>query len=88
MPTYEYFCPDNGQSLEVLHGMTTTLKTWGEVCDKIDQDPGDTPSDTPVEKLLGSGMVLSNSRADLATPDACSGPMPGGGCCGGMCFGR
>ncbi|MEM6551807.1 MAG: zinc ribbon domain-containing protein [Planctomycetota bacterium] len=80
MPTYEYFCPDNGQSLEVMHGMTTTLNTWGELCDQADLDPGDTPADTPIEKLLGTGMLLSNSRADL-TPGSASNT--GGGCCGG-----
>lgn len=31
MPTYEYFCPENGRSVEALHGMNTTLTTWGAV---------------------------------------------------------
>ena len=53
-PTYEYFCPENGRSVEVLHGMSTTLSTWGEVCAAQDLEPGDTPTHTRVEKLLGT----------------------------------
>jgi len=82
MPTFDYFCPANGRSVEVLHGMSTTLETWGDVCDAEGIDPGATAADTPVEKLLGTGMVLTNSRADLKD---CVGPPPQGGCCGGGC---
>ncbi|MEE9405365.1 MAG: hypothetical protein V3V20_10760 [Algisphaera sp.] len=83
MPTYEYFCPENGQSVEVLHPMSTTLNTWGEICSTQDLDLGNTPANTPVEKLLGTGMVLTNARA--ARNDNCGGPSPSGGCCGGGC---
>ena len=82
MPTYEYFCPENGRSVEVLHGMSTTLSTWGEVCAAQDLEPGDTPTHTRVEKLLGTGMVLTHARADL---NDCASPTPQGGCCGGGC---
>ena len=85
MPTYEYYCTDNHETVEVMHPMSRTVATWGELCDAADRDPGPTPRDTPVEKLLGAGMVLKSSRADLAAPANCSGPMPSGGCCGGMC---
>ena len=87
MPTYQYFCPENHQTLDVLHAMSRTVSTWGEACEIVGRDPGDTDPATPVEKLLGAGMVLNNSRADLADPGACSGPTPAGGCCGGMCGG-
>jgi predicted nucleic acid-binding Zn ribbon protein len=85
MPTYEYYCPENARTVEVMHGMNATLLTWGEVCKQADVEAGETPPDTPVEKLLGAGMVLTNSRAELASPQVCSGPNPMGGCCGGMC---
>ena len=84
MPTYQYYCTDNHQTVDVLHGMSRRVETWGEVCELADRDLGATPADAPVEKLLGTGMVLTNSRADLST---CSGPTPAGGCCGGMCGG-
>lgn len=84
MPTYQYYCTDNQQTLEVMHGMSTGIETWGELCEYAEQDPGKTPVDTPVEKLLGTGMVL----AKKPTADDYSGPPMGGGCCGGMCGGH
>ena len=86
MPTYEYYCPENGRTVEAMHGMTTTLETWGEVCERAEVEPGPTPADTPVEKLLGAGMVVA--RREVPDPGACTGPTPGGGCCGGMCSGH
>jgi predicted nucleic acid-binding Zn ribbon protein len=32
MPTYDYFCEDNQQTVSVAHGMRERLWTWGEVC--------------------------------------------------------
>ena len=81
MPTYEYFCPANGRSVEVLHPMSKTLATWGDVCAAQDLDPADTAPETPVEKKWGAGVVLTNSRAELN--DGPAGPP--GGCCGGGC---
>lgn len=82
MPTYEYFCPENGRSVEVLHGMNTTLTTWGAVCASQAIDPGTTPASAPVQKRLGTGMVLTHSRAQF---NDCTNPTPPSGCCGGSC---
>ena len=84
MPSYEYYCTDNHQTLEVMHGMSRTVATWGELCELAEVDLGKTPADTPVEKLLGTGMVL----AKKPSTDSCAGPPTGGGCCGGMCGGH
>lgn len=80
MPTYEYYCPANHQSVEVMHGMSRSVTTWAELCELADQPIGQTPGDTPVEKLLSAGMVITGDRqaADLN----CGNP---GGCCGGGC---
>ena len=61
MPTYEYYCSDNHQTVEVMHAMATQLSSWGEVCESAGIDRGTTPAKTPVEKLLGAGMVISIS---------------------------
>jgi hypothetical protein len=84
MPSYEYYCTDNHRTVEVMHGMSRTVATWGELCELAEQEPGPTPPETPVEKLLGTGMVLSKQPS---AGDACTGPPMGGGCCGGMCGG-
>lgn len=52
MPVYEYLCPANGRALTVVHPMTQRVATWGELCSLAGCDPGDTPLDAPVEKLL------------------------------------
>ena len=78
MPTYEYYCPANRQTLEVMHPMSRTVATWGELCELAESKPGKTAPSEPVEKLLSAGMVISS---DKNTPDFdCGNP---GGCCGG-----
>jgi len=52
MPVYEYYCPENDRHVEVIHGMKESLSTWGELCAMANIDPGATPIDSPVERLL------------------------------------
>lgn len=52
MPTYDYFCPQNGQVITVSHSMRESLNTWSELCEAAGVAPGDTPLDAPVERLL------------------------------------
>jgi predicted nucleic acid-binding Zn ribbon protein len=59
MPIYEYLCPDNGSTIEVLHGMNEKLTTWGELCARAGVDTGTTPPGAPVEKLLFAPGVSS-----------------------------
>lgn len=77
MPTYEYYCPANQQTLEVMHSMSRTVSTWGELCELADAKPGKTAASEPVEKLLSAGMVISS---DKQSDSGCCNP---GGTCGG-----
>ena len=52
MPVYEYYCPENDRHVEVIHGMKESLSTWGELCSMARIEPGATPADSPVERLL------------------------------------
>jgi predicted nucleic acid-binding Zn ribbon protein len=52
MPIYEYHCPANDRTIEVVHGMTEKLETWGALCAAAGQPVCDTPADAPVERLL------------------------------------
>lgn len=52
MPIYEYLCPANGQTVEVVHGMSERLANWGELCKAAGLDPGSTATESPVERLL------------------------------------
>ena len=82
MPTYDYRCPANEQIVEVNHRMSETLSTWGELCETLGIDTGDTPPDSPVERLATGGNVVNSSALSNPQAPACS----TGGCCGGgMC---
>ncbi len=66
MPVYEYFCQTNKTAVEIEHPITESLSTWGELCDRTGIDPGETPKDSPVEKLLfPAGIATPKTNADL-----------------------
>lgn len=83
MPTYDYRCPANDRVVEVSHRMSENMATWGEICERLGMDAGDTPSDSPVVRLATGGNIVSSSSSGggMEMP-ACN----TGGCCGGgMC---
>lgn len=84
MPTYDYLCRANQRIVEVRHKIGETVKTWGEVCRLAGIDPGETPEDSPVEKLITGGNVISSSS--LKNPEPCGAETCGMGACGsGLC---
>lgn len=58
MPTYDYYCEANDRKIEVSHKMSENISNWGELCDRASADPGDTPCDAPVRRLI-TGEPLS-----------------------------
>ena len=82
MPSYDYYCEANQQTVEVRHGMNEKLATWGEVCEKSGLEPGRTALKTPVQRLISGGAVVSSSALHNPDAPACA----AGGCCaGGAC---
>ena len=78
MLTYDYFCEENQQTVPVSHGIRERLATWGELCAKAGIDLGATPAETPVERLISGGLLVSTGSkggSPLPLPMA-------GGCCG------
>lgn len=58
MPTYDYYCPANDQTVQVSHKMSQDVNTWGDVCALTGQPPGETPADSPVEKVhLAANLI-------------------------------
>ncbi len=57
MPTYEYKCEQNGETLEVVHSMSRSVSGWGELCEIAGRDPGDTPENAKVVRLLSASAV-------------------------------
>jgi hypothetical protein len=83
MPTYDYRCPANGQMFEVNHRMSEEIRTWGELCEKTGSAPGETPADSPVERMAtGGNLMASNNLGSGFDAPSCA----TGSCCpGGMC---
>ncbi len=63
MPRYDYFCPANGRLIEARHSMTTTLRTWGELCSSAEIDRGTTPADSRVDRVISPAAVLGTRRS-------------------------
>ena len=83
MPTYDYRCEANGQVVEVKHGMSELLTTWGELCEQAGVEPGETPPETPVKRLITGGQIISSSHlGDAPAPSCGAGPCCAGGMCG------
>ena len=82
MPTYDYRCDANGKVLEVSHRMSDTISTWGDLCERAGAEPGDTPADSPVQRLVTGGSVISSNNLGSGSAPACT----TGSCCpGGVC---
>lgn len=82
MPIYEYRCDDNNSTLEVTHAMSTTISSWGELCEAAGIEAGDTPTDALVQKLIS--MPLAKGSDSPQTD-----PIPPGGCGAGCgCVGQ
>lgn len=58
MPTYDYQCAANGRTVQVQHRMSESVSTWGEVCALGKIEPGDTPRDTPVAKVILAATTM------------------------------
>jgi len=65
MPSYDYYCEENGRTVEVNHTIDVVLKTWGEVCFAAQIPLGDTDFTAPVRKVIRAPYVnipVSNTR--------------------------
>lgn len=77
MALYDYYCEVNDRTIEVRHGMSESLQNWGELCEAAGIDPGDTPVDAPIRKLMGAPVPMTGS-----SPSGGNGPAPCGPSCG------
>lgn len=80
MPTYDYRCEANGETLEVRHAMGKKLTTWGELCEQLGISPGHTSPAEPVHKLITGGNVVQKENMGSGEAPPCETGMP---CCGG-----
>lgn len=81
MPSYDYRCAANDRVVEVRHSVQEKLHTWGELCDRAGIEAGDTPADSPVDRLITGGGIVSSGALSNPEPPSCG----RGGCAGGVC---
>ena len=78
MLRYDYFCPANQRTVEVRHSMNDDVADWADLCRRAEIDLGDTPPDSPVERLISGGYVFTSKKSDdQGSFDSC--------CSGGAC---
>lgn len=86
MPTYDYYCDANGQTIEVKHSITVVLDSWGALCKHAAIDVGDTDPTAPVKRKIFGGILALPKRSGgepaTPTPTSSRGHTCGhGGCC-------
>ncbi len=74
MPTYDYYCDENGREVSVFHAMSKRVETWGELCELASIQAGDTAAETPVKRKIGAGFAMTRRPSQLSGMS--------GGCCG------
>lgn len=55
---HDYHCETNGRTLEAEHSWSIKLHTWGELTDLLGIDPGSTPREAPIRRLIGSPALI------------------------------
>jgi hypothetical protein len=68
MPTFDFFCPANGQTVEVMLKINQTISTWGELCACKELPLGDTPPDSPIEKTFTAAPTMSKDMSSGHEP--------------------
>lgn len=59
MPRYDYYCEENGRTIEVFHSIKQALTTWCELCEAAKIDPGDTPASAAVRKIITTPPMMN-----------------------------
>ena len=66
MPSYDYYCELNGETVEVTHSINTSISNWGELCFATQHPLGDTDPLTPVRKVIRApAIAFPTGNAEL-----------------------
>ncbi len=64
MPYYEYHCTANGRTVEIRHGMSERIDSWGTLAERAGIDLAGVPEDAPVERLMSAPVPIAASGTD------------------------
>ena len=59
MPSYDYFCDENGVTIEVVHAMSDRLQTWGELCERAGLELGETDACATVRLVITKAPMMN-----------------------------
>lgn len=59
MPRYDYYCEENGKTIEAHHSIKQVLTTWRELCETANVDLGDTPASATVRKIITTPPMMN-----------------------------
>jgi len=66
VPSYDYYCELNGETVEVTHSINTSISNWGELCFATQHPLGDTDPLTPVRKVIRApAIAFPTGNAEL-----------------------
>ena len=64
MPRYDYICDANDQIIEVTHGISSKIATWGELCKLAGIEPGDTHADSSVRRIINTAPMANTPKGN------------------------
>ena len=66
MPSYDYFCEFNGETVEATHSINASISNWGELCYATQHPLGETDPLAPVRKLIrASAIAIPTGNTEL-----------------------
>ncbi len=67
MPSYDYYCETNGQTVEVGHSIHKKLGFWAEVCYYANVPLGETDPEAPVKRVIrkAPGVTVPKFNSEL-----------------------
>jgi hypothetical protein len=71
MALYDYYCAANDRTVEVRHGMSESVKTWGELCELAGIETGDTLAEAPLRRLMSAPVPMTGTSKDSGSGPAC-----------------
>ncbi len=65
MPRYDYYCDENGRTVEVVHPIAARLERWGELCERANIEPGKTDLESPIRKVITIAPMANTPTGDV-----------------------
>jgi len=66
LPSYDYFCESNGETIEATHSINASISNWGELCYVTQHPLGETDPLAAVRKVIRApAIAFPTGNAEL-----------------------